>query len=129
MTRKPVVLIVGACPQVAAQLRKSASGENVYHLIEADTEQQAVSVVNDLRPSVVMVNSSLRNGCPLSICDYVAFRCPDARVIFQMDHENGFFDGSLFAHASNAQVMLTPGMHSDDVSAVVAHHAEDRISA
>lgn len=129
MRIKPVVLTVGVSPMMAARLRRTARTHDEFTLHEARTSEDAVTALRMILPSVVMISTELEQGGALALSDYIAFRYPSARVIFEMQETTGFADGSLFAHATNAHAMVTPGMRADDITAVVAHHAVPALSA
>jgi len=123
MQDRPVVLTVGVSDSMIDRMRTAAIVHGDFRLLEADCESEAVSILLDVSPNVVVVNLDLPYGSPLAVADYVSFRCPGARVLFEMGDGPGFADGSIFAHSFNAHGMVTPQMSMADVAAVVAHHA------
>lgn len=123
MKDRAVVLTVGVSDTMAARLRHAACSQGDFKLVEADGTAEAQSILRDAAPDVVIVNLALEDQGPVAFADYVAFRRPQARVIFEMGPGGAFSDGSIFAHAPTARGVVTPGMPTGDVAAVVAHHA------
>jgi hypothetical protein len=119
----PYVLTVGVSAIMTARLRRAERRNEGYRLIDAVSDSEAITLMRLIEPSVVVVSTELGGGGILSLCDYVAYRYPATRVIFEMGKEPGFWDGSFFTHSCNAHAMVTPGMDDEDVKAVVAHHA------
>ena len=123
MKDKALLLTVGVSDVMATRLRHAAASQDDFRLIEAEGEGEAVSILSDVSPGVVMVNLGMETGSPLAVADYVAYRRPNARVIFEMGRGGPFSDGSIFAHSPVARGVVTSGMPTGDVAAVVAHHA------
>lgn len=89
----------------------------------ADSQAQAVAMMFEISPSVVLIDLGLTDGSPLAVADFASYRHPDARVIFVSDTAM-FSDGSLFAHHPNVHAHIPMGMSEPDVVALVAHHAQ-----
>ncbi|TFL19109.1 hypothetical protein [Jannaschia formosa] len=116
---RPLVLSVG----FALKAGSEATAElNAFRSEVAHSQAQAVAMMFELQPAVVLIDLGLTDGSPLAVADFVSFRHPDARVIFVSDTAM-FSDGSLFQHCSNVRAHVPRGMAEPDMVALVAHHA------
>ncbi|MGB3555704.1 MAG: hypothetical protein WBA25_13795 [Jannaschia sp.] len=122
MTDKPIVLTVGF--SLPDDTRHGEGGVAVAFRTEtANSQAQAVAMMFELTPAVVMIDLGLTDGSPLAVADFVSYRHPDARVIFRSG-TSIFSDGSIFNHCVNAHAHIARGMAEPDVLALVSHHAE-----
>ena len=113
---RPVVLSVGFT------LSKDDETWRDFAHVAAASQAQAVALMFEMAPSVVLIDIDLIQGSPIAVADFASYRHPAARVIFISDTEI-FSDGSLFAHCSNVHAHIGRGMAEPDVAALVAHHA------
>lgn len=121
---RTLVLTVGLSDDLRHRVREACGQEEGLRLLEADTQSEAVSILHDLRPGVMIVNLAMTGGSPMAVTDYAAFLFPDIRILYAMgEGRTGFEDGSVFAHCANAHGCVTPSMGPGDMAAFVAHHA------
>ncbi|GIT89830.1 hypothetical protein JANAI62_06860 [Jannaschia pagri] len=120
-TAMPVVLWVGSGPPTL-----TADQETPYAGFRAEiarSQAQAVAMMFELSPAVVLIDLGLSDGSPLAVADFANYRHPEARVIFMSDSAM-FSDGSLFNHCTNVHAHVARGMSEPDMVALVSHHAE-----
>ncbi|WP_371154901.1 hypothetical protein [Jannaschia sp. 2305UL9-9] len=117
---KPVVLSVGFCLSAAGP--DDPDPYRDFHAEVAHSQAQAVAMMFELSPAVVLIDLGLQDGSPLAVADFVSYRHPDARVIFVSD-QNLFMDGSLFSHCANVHAHIPQGMAEPDMIALVGYHA------
>ncbi|UWQ18888.1 hypothetical protein [Jannaschia sp. M317] len=122
MTEKPIVLSVGfALPTFSGT--DSPDNQQSFRSEVATSQAQAVAMMFELTPAVVLIDLGLIDGSPLAVADFASYRHPDARVIFTS--ASGIFsDGSIFNHCANAHAHIAHGMAEPDVLALVGYHAE-----
>jgi len=81
-------------------------------------QEQAVEVLQDHAPQVIIMNLVLAQGSAFAVADYAAYRHPETKVIFVTS--NSFFsDGSIFKHIPNACAFMPANAQPDDIAAVV----------
>ncbi|MEL6586488.1 MAG: hypothetical protein AAFY65_17260 [Pseudomonadota bacterium] len=118
---EPIVLCVGfSLPRQVSRIEGVT--RDPFRAEIADSQAQAVAMMFELSPTVVLIDLGLEDGSPLAVADFASYRHPDARVIF-LNGAGMFADGSIFAHAPNAHAHIPMGMSEPDVMALVAHHA------
>ncbi|WP_308915444.1 hypothetical protein [Jannaschia sp. LMIT008] len=122
----PWVLAVGITETMARRLEDAQASQRDFRLLETNDPNEAISILRDLAPRVVVIGLDMRNASPLAIADYIEFRMPEVRVIYEMGLRHNFADGSIFSHSHNAHALVTPAMASGDLGAMVAHHALSR---
>lgn len=120
----PVVLSVGF------SLPPTRDGDELAHYRDfraetANSQAQAVAMMFELSPAVVLIDLGLTDGSPLAVADFASYRHPDARVIFLSDTAM-FSDGSIFNHCANVHAHIAHGMAEPDMIALVAHHVDAR---
>lgn len=115
MTDRPIVLCVGfALPP---------DSDASFQPAVAVSQAQAVAMMFEISPAVVLIDLGLAEGSPLAVADFVSYRHPDARVIF-LSNTAMFSDGSIFNHCANVHAHVAHGMAEPDMIALVAHHAD-----
>ncbi|MCK8463963.1 response regulator [Aliiroseovarius sp. S1339] len=87
----------------------------------AHTTGNATDLLDQQSFDVVVLNAGFDGGKGLAVADYVAFRAPDARVVF-VTGSTFFSDGSIFNHLSNAHACVSADIPAEDLSNVVAFH-------
>lgn len=97
------------------------AGGDVTHVVNRD---KAMELVERQHFDVVIIDLMLNEGDALSVSDFVHFHQRDANVVFVTD-TTFFSDGSIFAHAANARVMLKTATPPEDLAAIVAHYGQD----
>lgn len=129
MTETTTVIAVGISGTMQDRLRAARDRDEGFRLIEAADDAEAIALLGQVAPDVLMINLDLSVGSPLAVADYAAYKRPDVRVIYEMGEETrGFADGSVFALSANAHGCVTPSMRPEDMAAVVAHHAMARVA-
>ena len=89
-----------------------------------DGQAQAVEVLHEQAPQVIIMNLVLAQGSAFAVADYAAYRHPDTKVIFVTG--NSFFsDGSIFKHIPNACAFMASNSQPDDIAAVVDFYGSD----
>ena len=120
----PTVLTVGASPTMRERMWHARDRDRGFRLLEADDQMEAISILGDVAPAVLIVNLAMRSGSPIGVADYASYRRPGIRILYEMGEGiRGFEDGSIFTHCVNAHGCVTPSMRAGDMAAVVAHHA------
>lgn len=89
------------------------------------TQVEAIEYLGETDVDIIILDLVLAEGSAFAVSDYASYRQPDARVIFVTD-TTFFSDGSIFAHAHNAQAFVPSGTPPDDLAAMVAHYGGDR---
>ena len=127
---RAVVLTVGVSDEMARRMRDARNRDGGFRLHEAASQSDAVSILGDVAPDVMILALTLRSGSAMAVADYATFRRPAIRIVYEMDGGRpGFEDGSIFDYCPNAHGCVTPSMDAGDMAAVVAHHAAPRIAA
>ena len=69
---------------------------------------------------VVVLDLALREGSPISVADYAAYRRPGARIV-PVTSVGHFDDGSVFQHVPNACTSITRSTLPRDLALIVQH--------
>lgn len=89
----------------------------------AETEAQAISLIEQNAFDVIVLDVLVRDGSALAIADVAYFRSPMAKVVFVTD-STFFSDGSIFNHSANACAFVRLSTPPKDLAAIVHHYAE-----
>ncbi|UWQ22552.1 hypothetical protein [Jannaschia sp. W003] len=124
MGEKTVVLCAGLGERMAARMRAAAEASGAFRLVEAAEESEAISILPDMAPAVVVVSLAQGRGTALTVADRAGFRLDHARVLVELGEGPDFADGSIFLHMPNAHGVVSAEMAPGDLAAFVQHHAE-----
>ncbi|GHF04979.1 response regulator [Aliiroseovarius zhejiangensis] len=91
----------------------------------AHDPDQARDLLDQQSYDVVAVNTDFAGGKGIVIADYVAFRLPQARVVF-VTSSTFFSDGSIFNHITNAHACVSADTPSEDLANVIAFHGSSK---
>ncbi|MHA6265325.1 response regulator [Aliiroseovarius sp. CAU 1755] len=114
------VLIVEASPGLAHVWSSHLSRQGAV-VSCAHSGADATTTLNENHFDVVVINTDFEDGKGLAIADFVAFRLPDARVVF-VTGSSFFSDGSIFNHAANAHACVSADTSPEDLATVVDFH-------
>ncbi len=94
----------------------------------ANSQSDAVTILQDRAHQVVILNLGLECGSSMAVADYVAYRFPETKLILVTS--NGFFsDGSVFNVISNACAIVGAKTPPDDLAALAYYHAGRHLPA
>lgn len=81
----------------------------------------AIDLLECQRFDVVVLNAAFDDRKSIALADYVAFRLPQARVVF-VTASTFFSDGSIFNLTTNAHACVSADIPSEDLVNVIAFH-------
>ena len=114
------ILIIEENPHLAkiwsAHLERQ--GMDVSH---AQSKEYANTLLSDQSFDVVVLDADIDGGRPFALADYIAYRLPQARIIF-VTSTSFFSDGSIFALAQNAHACVPADTDPSDIVSLVDHH-------
>ena len=85
------------------------------------TGERAIRAVETRHYDAVVLDLMHSDGLAFPVADLVAFRQPEAAVIF-VTRSNFFSDGSVFRHAQNARAVLRSSTEPEDLAEIVWHY-------
>ena len=94
---------------------------NGAEVIVADNQAEAISVLQDRRVDIIVVDVVLTDGSAIAIADFASYRQPKTKVVF-VSNSNFFSDGSIFQLIPNACAVMPSDVAPDDLEAIVVHH-------
>ncbi|SLN68699.1 Response regulator receiver domain protein [Roseivivax jejudonensis] len=106
---------LGALWQRALQRR----GASVW-LAHGHSEAEELIQQGDF--DVIVLDVIIDGGSALALADLASFRLPSCRVVFVTD-TTFFSDGTIFNYFANAAALLSTSTPTDDLVALVEHHA------
>lgn len=84
-------------------------------------EASAIAALDDGTFDIIVADLMLDEGSALTIADLVAYRQPDAKVIF-VSNSSFFSDGSIFQMCANACAYVPRATKPEDLAAMVEHY-------
>lgn len=115
------ILIVEENPHLAkiwsAHLERQ--GMAVTH---AQSKEHANTLLSGQSFDVAILDADIDGGRPFALADYIAYRLPQARIIF-VTSTSFFSDGSIFALTPNAHACVPLDSEPSDIVSLVDHHA------
>lgn len=84
-------------------------------------QPEAVAALDTATFDVIVTDLMLDEGSALALADLVAYRQPDAKVLF-VSNSSFFSDGSIFQMCSNACGYVPRGTKPEDLAAMVEHY-------
>lgn len=90
--------------------------------------EAAVTQIGTAVFDVVVLDLMLSHGGALAVADMVAFRQPEANVIFVTD-TSFFSDGSIFRHSAAVRLMLRRETPPEELATIVAHYGSRSAAA
>ncbi|MDF1727612.1 MAG: response regulator [Sulfitobacter sp.] len=117
------VLIVESRPELSRLWQRHLDRLGI-HTLAATTQDEATEILSAQKVDVIILDVVLWQGSALAVCDYAAFRQPEARVLF-VTSSTFFSDGSIFGHADNVRAFLPAATAPEDLAAMVEHYGRE----
>lgn len=115
-----MILILAENPNLANVWARHLERQK-HTVVVTSYEAEAIELIRDHEPKVIVIDLMLKSGSAFSVADYVSYRSPDTKIVF-VTRTRFFSDGSLFKHVPNTAAIVQENAPPGDLAEIVAYH-------